>query len=90
MIQVFRHFFQVLKRFKGAGLLNIAGLSVAFAVFLAIVIQVNYEYSYNASFPKADHIYRLQVQDEADEVSSSLLPLLQGIKTWSGVANALR
>ncbi|MCX4290812.1 MAG: ABC transporter permease [Odoribacter sp.] len=75
MIQVFRHFFQVLKRFKGAGLLNIVGLSVAFAVFLAIVIQVNYEYSYNASFPKADRIYRLQVQDEADEVSSSLLPL---------------
>lgn len=74
MVPIFRNFLYVLKRSKGASILNIAGLSVAFAVFLAILIQVNYEYSYNASFPKADDIYRLEVKKEAGSLYSSLLP----------------
>ena len=43
MVQIFRNFFHVLKRSLGASILNIAGLSVAFAVFTAILIQVDYE-----------------------------------------------
>lgn len=64
MIRIFRNFWYVLRRSRGASLLNVAGLSVAFAVFTAILIQVNYEYGYNGSFPKADRIYRFEIWDE--------------------------
>lgn len=74
MIRIFRNFLKVLMRFQGASILNIAGLSVAFAVFIAILIQVDYEYSYNASFPKADHIYRLQTK-RVGNLSSPMIPL---------------
>lgn len=73
MKQIFRNFWNVLNRSRGASVLNIAGLSVAFAVFLAILIQVNYEYSYNSSFPKADDIYRLESKRESG-IYSPLLP----------------
>lgn len=73
MIRIFRNFWHVLNRSRGASVLNIAGLSVAFAVFLAILIQVNYEYSYNGSFPKADDIYRLECKKETG-IYSCLLP----------------
>ena len=74
MVQIFRNFFHVLKRSLGASILNIAGLSVAFAVFTAILIQVDYEYSYNDSFPKADQIYRLEMKKESGNQYSSLVP----------------
>lgn len=75
MIQIFRNFFHVLKRSFGASILNIAGLSVAFAVFTAILIQVDYEYSYNDSFPKADQIYRLEIKKNSGNQYSSLVPM---------------
>lgn len=83
MIRIFRNFLQVLNRSRGTSIFNIIGLSVAYCVFLAILIQVNYEYSYNASFPKADDIYRLEVRKEAGSVYSSLLPkpLFEVIRT---------
>lgn len=74
MIRIYKNFLNVLKRSRGASILNIAGLSVAFAVFLAILIQVNYEYSYNASFPKADRIYRLEVRQESGKPFSCIVP----------------
>lgn len=74
MIQIFRNFFHVLRRSLGASILNVAGLSVAFAVFTAILIQVDYEYSYNDSFPKAGQIYRLEIKKKSGDQYSSLVP----------------
>ena len=41
MIRIYRNFLNVLQRSRSASILNIMGLSVAFAVFIAILIQVN-------------------------------------------------
>lgn len=75
MIRIYRNFLNVLQRSRSASILNIMGLSVAFAVFIAILIQVNYEYSYNSSFPKADRIYRLELRHSSEAIYQALLPL---------------
>lgn len=40
--------------------LNIIGLSVAFAAFIIIMIQVNYDLRYNKGFKDSDKIYRVE------------------------------
>lgn len=83
MVRIFRNFLNVLKRSRWASALNVAGLSVAFAVFIAILIQVHYEYSYNTSFPKAGEIYRLELKREGSTAYSSMIsqPLFQVIQS---------
>jgi putative ABC transport system permease protein len=49
----------VLKRFKISSILNILGLSVAFAVFFVIIIQVYYDLSFDGNFEKANNIYMI-------------------------------
>ena len=75
MVGIFKNFLSVLRRSRWASVMNIAGLSVAFAVFVAILIQVRYEYDYNASFKDADRIYRLELQRETNESYSSGVPI---------------
>lgn len=58
-------FFTTLKRYKLSSLLNIAGLSVAFAAFLIIMIQIKWELSYNRFHPKADNIFRVEVSSDS-------------------------
>ena len=55
---IFRNFFFVLKRFKTSSILNILGLSVAFAVFSVTLIQVYYDYSYDRGYNKSANIYQ--------------------------------
>jgi putative ABC transport system permease protein len=54
---IFRNFFFVLKRFKTSSILNILGLSVAFAVFSVTMIQVHFDFSYDKCFKKSTDIY---------------------------------
>ena len=57
MKAIFRNFFFVLKRFKTSSILNIIGLSVAFAVFSVTMIQVYYDFSFDRNFKNSDRIY---------------------------------
>jgi len=57
MKAIFRNFFFVLKRFKTSSILNILGLSVAFAVFAITLTQVHYDLSFDRNFKNADDIY---------------------------------
>ncbi|MDR0724380.1 MAG: ABC transporter permease [Prevotellaceae bacterium] len=54
---ILRNFIFVLKRFKVSSILNILGLSVAFAVFFVVVIQAHYDFGFDENFEKADNIY---------------------------------
>ncbi|MDR0605768.1 MAG: hypothetical protein LBG80_15855, partial [Bacteroidales bacterium] len=47
----------LLKRFRTSSILNIIGLSVAFAVFYAIIVRTYYDLSFDRNFEKADNIY---------------------------------
>jgi putative ABC transport system permease protein len=52
-----KNFLFVLRRFKTSAVLNIAGLSVAFAVFAITMMQVWYDFSYNRNFKNINDIY---------------------------------
>ena len=47
------------KLFKGAGLLNILGMSVAFAAIYVILVQVNYEWTFNRGIKDGDRIFAI-------------------------------
>jgi putative ABC transport system permease protein len=61
MKTILRNFLSVLRRFKMATALNVLGLSVAFAAFLIIMMQLDYDRGFDRSHPEADRIYRLEV-----------------------------
>jgi putative ABC transport system permease protein len=58
-----------------ATVLNIFGLSVAFAAFIVIMIQVNFERSYDRCHPKADRIFRVDmVRGQGNDFPVNILP----------------
>ena len=61
MKTILRNFISVLRRFRMATLLNILGLSIAFAAFMVIMMQVSYDYTFDSCQPEADAIYREEI-----------------------------
>lgn len=59
----FKNFLTMLRRYKAASLLNIAGLTLAFTAFYVIMVQVCWELGYNRSLPAAERIYLVEVED---------------------------
>ncbi|MDH6309517.1 putative ABC transport system permease protein [Dysgonomonas sp. PFB1-18] len=59
MRALLNNFLYTLRKFKTSSVLNILGLTVAFAAFLIIIMKVNFEYSYEKCHPNASQIYRL-------------------------------
>ena len=72
MKTILRNFISVLRRFRMATLLNILGLSIAFAAFMVIMMQVSYDYTFDSCQPEADAIYRMDMdfQGKASAVFS--------------------
>lgn len=62
MKTILRNFLSVLRRFKMATFLNVAGLAVAFAAFIVILIQVNYEHSFDRYHPTAERVFRVELE----------------------------
>lgn len=60
MKTIIRNFLSVLRRFKMATLLNVLGLSVAFAAFMVIMMQLDYEYNFDRFHTNSDCIYRVE------------------------------
>ena len=67
---LFRNFWNTLRRYKVASILNILGLSVAFAAFAIIMMQVRYDLTYDKFHEKYDRIYRLEMYNE-DQMSAN-------------------
>lgn len=76
MKTLIRNFLSVLRRFKAATILNILGLSVAFAAFMIILMQVNYEQSFDRVHPNADRIYCVErvVGEDASKPGAIIQP----------------
>ncbi|MDD3061920.1 MAG: ABC transporter permease [Massilibacteroides sp.] len=72
MKTILRNFLHVLKRFRMATFLNVAGLSVAFAAFVIILMQVSYERDFDRSYATSGRIYRVTLNTEG--VFSFILP----------------
>ncbi|MDR1644622.1 MAG: ABC transporter permease, partial [Tannerellaceae bacterium] len=60
MKTILRNFLSTLRRFKMATALNVLGLSVAFAAFMMIMMQVGFDYGFDRSQPHADRIFRME------------------------------
>ena len=70
-----KNFLFVLKRFKTAAVLNIIGLSVAFAVFIITMIQCQYDFSYNRNFQNSRNIYEFSWYWETFEMQSASISI---------------
>ena len=74
MRTILRNFLNVLCRFKMASFLNIVGLSVAFTAFLVIMMQVQYERTFDRCYPTASRICRVDVHHGEEDIYASILP----------------
>lgn len=61
MKTIIRNFLSVLRRFRLATALNVLGLSVSFAAFIIIMMQVRYEKTFDTCHTNIDCIYRVEV-----------------------------
>ncbi len=61
MNQLFSNFITTLRRYKVVSALNIVGLGVALAAFIAIMMQVHYDLSYDRFHKNEDRIFRVEV-----------------------------
>lgn len=56
---MFRDFLMLLRRYTASSVLNIIGMALAFASAYLILVQVNFDMSYNRKLPNAENIYRM-------------------------------
>jgi putative ABC transport system permease protein len=61
MKQFIKNFLFVLKNFKTSSVLNIVGLSIAFATCIIIMMQVDYDQNFDKCFENSDRIYRMEL-----------------------------
>jgi len=60
MKTVWVNLLSVIRKFRLAASLNIAGFAVAFAAFIIIMMQLYYEYTFDDYHPNASRIYRVE------------------------------
>ena len=53
----------IIRLFKGAGILNLLGMTVAFAAIYIIMVQVNYDWNYNSKIKDIDRIFVVTHKD---------------------------
>lgn len=58
-----RNLFNTLKHFKLASIFNIVGLSIAFAAFTVIMIQINHERNFDKVHPTSERVFRVTFPD---------------------------
>lgn len=64
MRTILKNFLNVIRRFKMAALLNVLGLSIAFTAFIIIMMQWQYDRTFDHANKYAQTIFRLDVVDE--------------------------
>ena len=75
MNPIVRNFLTVIRRFKLAATLNILGLSVAFAAFMVIMIQLDYDYGFDKHYNDYDKIFRVEYIRNASAQANLCRPL---------------
>ena len=62
MKTIIRNFTSMFRKYVAANLLNLLGLSLAFASFFVIMTQVSYDLGYNKSFAEHEKLFRLTMK----------------------------
>ena len=66
MTLIFRNLIHVIRRFKLATVLNILGLSVAFASFIIIMMQLQFSFGFDRFHKNYDKIFRVELKAMGD------------------------
>lgn len=74
MKTILRNLFYTLKRFRTASVLNLLGLSAAFAAFVLLMMKVSYERNFDACYPHADRLVMLNLSEAKGSNHVSILP----------------
>ena len=64
-----KNFITLLRRYTTSSLLNVVGMSVAFAAIYLIMVQVRHDLSFNRVIPNSERIYRVE-RTSADNLDS--------------------
>ena len=62
-----KDFLKNLRRYSTSSALNIIGLAIAFASAYIILVQVNFDLSYNKCFRDADRVFRVEMESQWGE-----------------------
>ena len=62
MKTIIRNFTSIFRKFVTANLLNLLGLSLAFASFFVIMTQVNFDLGYNKSITEHENLFRMTLK----------------------------
>lgn len=73
MNAILKNFLSVMVRFKTASILSITGLAVAFASFLIIIMQVEYEWTFDKFHSKSDRIFRVYIPMSIGDKFSAII-----------------
>jgi putative ABC transport system permease protein len=77
MKAILRNFISIIRRYKLAATLNILGLSVAFAAFMVIMIQLDWDWSFDKFHKESDKIFRVEVIRENSATTQICRPLAE-------------
>lgn len=73
MKTILRNLFYTLKRFRTASVLNLLGLSAAFAAFVLLMMKVSYERNFDTCYPHADRLVMLNLSEAKGSNHVSML-----------------
>jgi putative ABC transport system permease protein len=73
---IIRNLLHALRRFKLAAILNVLGLSVAFAAFMVIMMQLKFDFGFDKFHKDYDKIFRMETVDGGVTLSRPLAELL--------------
>lgn len=70
MKALYKNFISILRRFPLSIAMNVAGLTLAFAAFIIILMEVQYEMTYDSRITQADRIFHISKESPNFEISS--------------------
>ena len=74
MKTILRNLFYTLKRFQTASMLNLMGLSAAFAAFVLLMMKVSYERDFDTCYPYTDRLVMLNLATSRGELCQYTSP----------------
>ena len=81
----------IIRLFKGAGILNLLGMTVAFAAIYIIMVQVNYDWNYNNKIKDLNRIFIMAYKDWYEEGKYSVnisRPIAESILKQSSIVES--
>ena len=84
MHTIYRNLLSIFRRFKMATLFNLCGLAVAFAAFMTILMQVEYDYTFDHFDPNHSRIFRVDfVHNEGESQAILNRPMIETLMASS-------